>query len=353
MPENIFLFENGQQHGPYTSQQLSEWIQAQRVNPSSLAWFEGLPGWKPLNEACPELFQQAPHMAPTVPHWQQQQAQAAAPQPQQPQTPAQPAYGAQQPYAPQPAPAYGQPQQPAPQQWQQPAPYTPPKTVFEVITKNFFRLPKITLENEEVVLESGALHYMLGNIEIESKLPSMGGAFKSLLSGENIVRPRYRGTGEIYLEPTFGEVNIMDIRNEEWILDRGAFMAADRTIEVGMFTNKAFSGFFGGEGFFQTSIKGSGKFFYLSPGPVERIDLNGAQTLVVDGSFAVARTASLEYTVERATKKLFGSMTSGEGLVSKFRGTGTVWIAPVPNEYMAMMSSFGSIQAAIAKIQTK
>ncbi len=52
--------------------------------------------------------------------------------------------------------------------------------------------------------------------------------------------------------------------------------------------------------------------------------------LVVDGRFVVARTGSLNYRIERATKGFFGSMASGEGLVSTFEGSGKVLIAPIP-----------------------
>jgi uncharacterized protein (AIM24 family) len=191
---------------------------------------------------------------------------------------------------------------------------------------------------------------MQGNIEIDSQLPSVGGFLKSALTKERAVKPRYRGTGVIFLEPTFGEVNLLDLRGDAWILDKGAFLACDRSVEVGMFTNKAMSGLFGGEGFFQTQISGHGKVFYLSPGPVQRIEMDGSETLTVDGSFAVARTASLEFEVAKATKGMFSSWTSGEGIVNKFRGRGAVMIAPVPNRFRTLMTQFGSIHTAIANI---
>jgi uncharacterized protein (AIM24 family) len=64
-------------------------------------------------------------------------------------------------------------------------------------------------------------------------------------------------------------------------------------------------------------------------GPVETVQLQGDR-LVVDGNFAIARTGALNYRVEKATKSLMGSVTSGELLVNVFEGTGTVLLAPVP-----------------------
>ena len=44
---------------------------------------------------------------------------------------------------------------------------------------------------------------------------------------------------------------------------------------------------------------------------------------------AVCWSGSLNFTVEKATKNLIGSLTSGEGFVNVYRGTGKVWVSPV------------------------
>ena len=120
-------------------------------------------------------------------------------------------------------------------------------------------------------------------------------------------------------------------------------------IEVGVFTNKAMTGLFGGEGFFQTRVRGNGKVMIMAPGPLERLELQN-ETLVVDGSFAVARTPELQYSVEKATKGLFASWISGEGIVNTFRGTGTVLIAPVPKRFLTLLREFGGLRTMIRGI---
>ena len=52
----------------------------------------------------------------------------------------------------------------------------------------------------------------------------------------------------------------------------------------------------------------------------------------------MARTAGLKFEVQKAARSLLGSITSGEGLLSIFEGTGTVLIAPVPNVYQNLVS---------------
>ncbi|RPJ54872.1 MAG: DUF4339 domain-containing protein [Acidobacteria bacterium] len=306
MPDQIYINENGQQTGPLAEQQVRELLQQGRISPAAFCWYEGLAAWQPVTQALPGL------LAVSTP--------AAVP-----------AAGAVVQPVPQPAVSGG-------------------TAEFEIIKSDMYQMPKITITNAEVVLESGALHYMLGNITIDSQLPSIGGFLKSALTKEKAVRPRYRGTGTIFLEPTFGHCNILELAGDQWILDKGAFLASENTIQIDMYTNKALTGLFGGEGFFQTSVSGYGKVLYVSRGPVEAIHLQG-ETLVVDGSFAVARSASLEFRVEKAVKKFFGSFTSGEGLVNTFRGTGTVMIAPVPNRFLTLISEFGGLHAAIRAIR--
>ncbi|MFB3903392.1 MAG: AIM24 family protein [Acidobacteriota bacterium] len=309
MPDQIYINENGQQSGPMTEQQVKELLQQRRISAAAFCWFEGMAAWQPLSQALPGLFAAPAPVAAVVPG-----APAVAPSPAQAAGPA-------------------------------------GTTEFEIIKSDLYQMPKITLKNAEVVLESGALHYMIGNITIESQLPSMGGFLKSALTKEKAVRPRYRGTGTIFLEPTFGQCNILELNGDQWILDKGAYLASDGGIQIDMYTNKSLTGLFGGEGFFQTSVCGYGKVLYFSRGPLEAIHLNGTETLVVDGPFAVARTASLEYRVEKAVKKFFGSFTSGEGLVNTFSGTGTVMIAPVPNRFLTLINEFGGLHAAIRAIR--
>jgi len=226
-----------------------------------------------------------------------------------------------------------------------------PNTEFEVLVREPYRMAKITLRNSSVTLEAGQLHYMVGNIQMTAQAPTLGGIAKSFLTKEKAVRPVYTGTGVIYLEPTFGELNILEVRPpEKWILDKGAYVASDAGVAIGMYTNPAFQSIFGGEGRYQTEISGQGKLLYYSPGPAERIDLAG-DTLTVDGSFAVARTGSLEYRVEKAGKSLFGSWISGEGMVSTFRGYGTVMVAPIPNRYVALLYQFNGLHQAIHSIK--
>jgi uncharacterized protein (AIM24 family) len=252
------------------------------------------------------------------------------------------------------------PSSPASHQTFQPTPTPPPPTVqnqyspvkFEVEEKEFLKMVRVELQNSAFRYESGGMYYMRGNLEIEANLPSAGGFLKSIVTKEHIVKPVIRGTGTVFMEPTFGEFTILDLKGEEWILDKGAYYASEMGIEIGMFTNKAFSSLFSGEGFFQTRVAGVGKVVIISNGPLELVELNN-EKFVVDGPIAVARTSGINLSIAKATKGLFSSMTSGEGIVNTFTGTGKVYIAPVANRYITLTNLLTTINHNVLSIRNK
>jgi len=226
------------------------------------------------------------------------------------------------------------------------------KVDFNIVNKEHLNLVEVVLDNSVFRYEAGAMHYMNGNLTLESKAPSIGKIFKSMLTREKIVKPVIRGSGTVFLQPTFGEYSILDLKNEEWILDRGAYLASEMNIEIGSFTNKAISAIFSGEKWFQTTVSGTGKVVVTSAGPIEEIELNNGK-LVVDGAFAIARSSGIDLKVSKATKGIFSTLISGEGIVNTFTGTGKIWIAPVDNYLTTLLNSIFNLGYQIQNISTK
>ena len=199
---------------------------------------------------------------------------------------------------------------------------------------------RVSLDNGTAITEAGALHFLQGDLEATSSVGGVAGlgkAFlKNLTTQESVFTPKYEGTGELYLEPSFGFYMIRQLKNEEIIADKGLFYCGSGSLEVGVATQKNISSaLLGGEGFFQVSVKGTGLCVFSIPVPVKelkRVDLKD-DTLKVDGNFAIMRTGKIDFTVEKSTKGLLGTLTSGEGLLQTFRGTGSVWLAPTQSIY--------------------
>ncbi|MEM9405064.1 MAG: AIM24 family protein, partial [Acidobacteriota bacterium] len=299
---------------------------------STPIWWNGQAEWKPISDVAPQMM--PPAAEPATTH-------TPAPEPTPEPAP-----------EPEPAPAAAEPAKAEPAAAASSSPVASPiesredlehrlpvvvqrresfGTVFEVLRAEEKQMARIEIQGDRVHVEGGAMHYMRGHISIDVPKASAKNFLKAAATNEG-VRPIYSGNGEIFLEPTTGEINLLELNGESWVLDKGAFLAADDEIEVGVFVNKGGGALLGGEGVFQTQVSGRGKVLYNSWGPVQKLELQN-ERLTVDGSFAVARSASLSFKVEKATKGLIAAARSGEGLVNVIEGTGTVMIAPVANRY--------------------
>ena len=224
------------------------------------------------------------------------------------------------------------------------------KVSFDVVNRERLNMVKVELENAAFRYEAGSMHYMQGNLELESNMPGVGSIFKSMITKEKIIKPVISGTGTVFLNPSFGEFTILDLKNDEWILDQGAYYASELEVELGAYTNRAISALFSGEKWFQTVVAGTGKVVINSAGPLEEIEMVNDK-LVVDGNFAVARTSGIELKVTKATKGIFSTVISGEGLVNTFTGTGKILIAPVDNYFNTLIHTVRAINNNVLRLQ--
>lgn len=210
------------------------------------------------------------------------------------------------------------------------------------------KMVRIRLNNHHVRVEPGALYFMKGRLQM--KASTGGGVLKAvsrkMLSGESFFVNQIHGVGEIYLEPTFGHFLLRELSEEDeaQIVDRGMFYAGTAGLDVSAQSQKNISSaIFGGEGFFQTKIKGSGVAVLYSPVPrneIQELELRGDK-LWVDGNFALARTEGVAFRVEKSSKGWLSTSVSGEGLLQSFEGVGKVWIAPTQGIYQRLSTSGG------------
>lgn len=203
---------------------------------------------------------------------------------------------------------------------------------------------KITLRNSAVTTERGALYFHKGNICAECDTGGVGGLAKKLiknkLTNESAFTPTYSGTGELFLEPSFSHFILMELDNDSITVDKGMFYCCENGVSVEVISQKNLSsGLFGGEGWFQTKISGTGLCVLAIPVPLAEVlkyELNN-ERLQVDGDFVFLRSSSLNFTVERSAKSLVGNMSSGDGALQTFEGTGKVWMAPTQLVYKTLL----------------
>ncbi len=195
-------------------------------------------------------------------------------------------------------------------------------------------------ENTGVITQKGRMQVMMGDLRAETDIKSVGNLVKnfvgSKVTGETAVKPLYTGEGTLVLEPTFRYILLEDLANWQGglMIEDGMFLACENTAELKVEARKTLSSAaLGREGFFNTTIVGSGVVALESPVPRSELTevILDDDVVKIDGNMAIAWTSDLRFTVERTTPTLVGSMAAGEGFVNVYRGTGTVLIAPVQN----------------------
>lgn len=197
------------------------------------------------------------------------------------------------------------------------------------------RMIRITLNDDEINMEAGAFYYSIGRIESSTKMGGVTGTVKSLfkgaVTGESTFKPSYRGSGQIYLEPSVKHYIMIELNNESIIVDNSMYYCSTSGVKVDPTLQKNISSALaGGEGLFQIKLSGTGIVVLESLIPESEITpvyIKQGEQLKVDGSFAIARTEGITFTTGRSDNSLAKSMINGEGLLQTFTGQGIVWLA--------------------------
>ncbi len=195
-----------------------------------------------------------------------------------------------------------------------------------------------TLKGNSIKVQAGAMQWTTGNVTMNSDIKGVkdffGKALKGFATGESLAKPIYQGNGYLMFEPTYKYIILEDISawDSGMVLDDGLFLACDSSIhEEIVARSNASSALLGGEGLFNLSLSGQGIAVLESSVPREElIEINLENDEVrIDGNMAIAWSKSLQFTVEKSTKSLLGSLASGEGVVNVYRGTGKILMSPV------------------------
>ena len=119
------------------------------------------------------------------------------------------------------------------------------------------------------------------------------------------------------------------------LCQKDAFLCAALGTKIGIaFTKKLGAGFFGGEGFILQHLQGDGMVFIHAGGMVIEKQLNN-DTLRVDTGCIVAFTDGIDYDIERAgglKSMFFGGEGL---FLATLKGTGTVYLQSLPFSRMA------------------
>ncbi|MFF2885722.1 TIGR00266 family protein [Paenibacillus sp. NPDC057967] len=204
---------------------------------------------------------------------------------------------------------------------------------YEVLNKGAFAMLRLKLgQGERVKAESGAMVSMSSTLELRGTTD--GGIMRGLgrmLSGESFFFQEVnaaRGGGELTLAPkTLGDIEAVELDGTYTLLvQKDGFLAGTDGIEVSTKMQNLSRGLFSGEGFFVVEVRGWGTVFLSSFGAIHEVKLGPGEEIVIDNGHVVAWPSTMAYSIEKSSKGWVSSWKSGEMLVCRFRGEGTVLI---------------------------
>jgi uncharacterized protein (TIGR00266 family) len=205
---------------------------------------------------------------------------------------------------------------------------------YKIVHQGAFPMVHVDLaQGESIKAESGAMVAMSPTIDVAGKAD--GGLLKGLgrmLAGETFFFQTLtagRGPGRVLFAHTIpGEIAPINMDGTvTYCLQKNGFLAGSAQLDVSTKMQNLTKGLFSGEGFFIVKVSGTGTLFVSTYGGIHPIDLAAGEEFIIDNSHLVAWPDSMTYTIEKAAKAgWISSMTSGEGLVCRFKGPGRVLI---------------------------
>ena len=199
----------------------------------------------------------------------------------------------------------------------------------------------ISLERgESVFAESGAMVMMDGTLDLTGNVQGglLSGLARRMVAGESMFTQKIvatRGPGDLLLSQVIpGAVHVFDVGPQEYLLNDGAFLAAETGVDLKVRTQGIGGALFGNSGgLLIMQASGRGKLCVGGFGSLFLLTVEAGQNPIIDNGHLVAWDARLSYEVVMGTSRqggmlsnLISSQTSGEGLVTKFSGTGQVLI---------------------------
>ena len=142
-------------------------------------------------------------------------------------------------------------------------------------------------DGESMITEGGSMVWMTPNMEMSTTGGGIGKMFSKAVSGESLFQNIWtaRGNAMIAFGSSFpGRIMPIQIApGQSWILQKRAFLAAERGVELSVHFNKsAKTGIFGGEGFVMQRLTGNVAGFEESVS-IEAQMVKGAKNILLGG----------------------------------------------------------------------
>lgn len=191
-------------------------------------------------------------------------------------------------------------------------------------------------QNEEIVMESGAMSWMTPNMKMHTEAGGAKKALGRMFSGEHMFQNRYTaegGPGQIAVTSSFpGEIRAIEISpSQEYVIQKMAFLASQTDVDLSVFFQKKLStGFFGGEGFIMQKLSGSGLAFLEIDGSAVEYDLAAGEQMIVSTGHVVMMSATCTMDIVKVSG-VKNALLGGEGFFNTVvNGPGKLVLQTMP-----------------------
>eukprot|EP00123_Amoebidium_parasiticum_P004382 comp15684_c0_seq1/m.12841 comp15684_c0_seq1/g.12841 ORF comp15684_c0_seq1/g.12841 comp15684_c0_seq1/m.12841 type:complete len:290 (-) comp15684_c0_seq1:557-1426(-) len=200
-------------------------------------------------------------------------------------------------------------------------------------------------QGQSIKSESDALYAMQGDVTIGSSVT--GGVFgmlKRWVTSESTFHQTLTANSGhdnvVLLAPdVLGDVEVMYLQEGESLcMAKGAFLACDDSVTLDVALQSFSQSFFSGAGVFVITATGPGHIVFNGYGGIDTLECTPNRPVTVDNGHLVAWESGLTYNVQTASTTLWSSVTSGEGLMCRFSGSGKIYVQtrkeppPIPQQ---------------------
>jgi uncharacterized protein (TIGR00266 family) len=204
---------------------------------------------------------------------------------------------------------------------------------YEILYPGTYALARVDLpQGRQLKAQSDAMVAMSSTLDVEGRMQGgVLGGLGRMVTGESLFLQTLtakRGDGSVCFAPASpGDVAAIEVQpGDGLVIANGNFLACTEGIEVNSRMQNIAQGLFSGAGLFVLKAQGVGLVFVEAFGAVHRISLGAGEQRIVDNGHLVAWSESMHYNLELGNRGLLASFTSGENIVCRFHGPGTVLV---------------------------
>ena len=180
---------------------------------------------------------------------------------------------------------------------------------------------------DKIIAEADAMASMSASVEMKTRWSGgmFGAILKRVFGGESLFVNEFSSpeSAELVLTQGMpGDIECLELKGTSLFLQPGAFLACEPGVSLGL-KWAGIASLIGGEGLFRLKVSGNGRVWFSAYGGIFSREIT--DEYIVDTGHLVGYEPTINIRVGMAGG-IFSSFFGGEGLVTKVRGPGRIYM---------------------------